>query len=78
MGLGKRIKKKYTKYKNKVVGALSKVDPLVGMYQAKKDADDYEAPSSSSAQQYALKDVARSRAAGSGVFNYTDQEMKPK
>lgn len=75
MGLGKRLKKKYRKYKDKIVDVVAKVDPIVGAYQAKKESDssDFSAPA---ADQYGLKDVARSRAAGSGVFNYTDQEMK--
>lgn len=68
-------KKKYRKAKNSVRNAVAKVDPLVGAYVAKGQADDFEAPAIPQ-DQYAMKDVARSRAAGAGVFNYTDQEMK--
>lgn len=71
-------KKKYRKAKNSVRKAVGKVDPLVGSYVAKKEAGDLEMPSSVQTQQYEMKDVARARAAGSGVFNYTDQELRPK
>ena len=72
MGLGKRLKKKVRKYIDKAKEYASK-DPLVGQYINKPESESYSA-----APQMEMKDVARSRAAGSGIFNYTDQEMRPK
>lgn len=72
--MGKSLKKRYSKkgksYVNKALGYATG-----GMMGGDKDDDSSSAPA---AQQYEMKDVARSRAAGSGTFNYTDQELRPK
>ena len=64
-------KKKYRKAKESVKKVVAK-DPMMGQFIKPKDSDSKEPAS----DQYAMTDVARSRAAGSGMFNYTDQEMR--
>jgi len=66
-------RKKYRRAKESVKKVVSK-DPLMGQFVKPKEKSE----SVSAGTEYAMTDVARSRAAGSGVFNYTDQELRPK
>lgn len=76
--MGKSWKKRAKKAVKKQIGLAKKALGYAtgGQFGGKSESGDSYAPAPTT--EYALKDVARSRAAGSGVFNYTDQEMKPK
>lgn len=69
--LGKKTKKGFKSFFGKT--PIMQARKLVGRGP---DKPDMEEDPGAAADQYEMKDVARSRAAGSGVFNYTDQEMR--
>lgn len=74
--MGKSFKKRAKKAIGKKIGMAKKaLGYATGGQFGGKEEGGFEAPAT---QSYEMKDVARSRAAGSGTFNYTDQELRPK
>lgn len=86
MSLKKRLKKKANKYYDKgkdyvgkAIDVVNKVDPVVGSLvtspSERKDMKEIERATAavSAPKAKTMQDIARSRAAGYGTFNYTEQ-----